>query len=137
MNDIQTKILANAIKLLDAINAQYAIVDPDGKQHGKLELKPKAPKKKRPSYEYGSVAAHVKGYLAKAMINTKIVVPLNGMHKEVVRSAICSYANKLWGNGSYTTHVCTQGIEFTRLDPSIKDIGLSDDPLKELLKGWE
>lgn len=137
MNEIQTKILANAIKLLDAINAQYAIVDPDGKQHGSLELKPKAQKKKRPTYEYGAVSAHVKGYLQNAMVNTKIVVPLNNMHKEVIRSAICSYANKLWGNGSYTTHVTKQGIEFTRLDPSIKNIGLSDDPLKELLKGWE
>lgn len=136
MNDIQTKILANAIKLLDAINAKYAIVDPDGKQHGSLEVVNKK-KKKRPTYEYGTVAAHVKGYMQNALINTKIVVPFNNMHKEVVRSAICSYANKLWGNGSYTTHVTKQGIEFTRLDPSIKNVGLADDPLKELLKGWE
>ena len=52
MEQIKQTTLKKAIVLLNAIGAQYAIIDADGKKHGDLEIVEQ--RKRKPSaYEYG------------------------------------------------------------------------------------
>ncbi len=56
---LHEKALSNAIKLLNAIGAQYAIKDAEGVLHGDLKAVAKQ-KKAPPKYPYGSISTYVR-----------------------------------------------------------------------------
>ena len=76
MNTLHAKALSNAVKLLNAIGAKYAIVDSDGVKHGDLEVITK--KKRAPAkYPYGAIRKHVVPYLSPLQVNQTIRIPLH------------------------------------------------------------
>jgi hypothetical protein len=96
MNTIHEKALTNAIKLLNAIGAKYAIVDSDNKTHGELEVKAKA--KRRPArYPYGVIRKHIKPYLDHIKVNDTARIPVSPYDLETVYGSASSTATVLWG----------------------------------------
>lgn len=100
MNTVHLKALTNAIKLLNAIGAKYAIVDTNGGRHGELEVKAKS--KRAPlKYPYGSLARHIRPYLARCRVNHTIGIPVGQFDIDSVYSSTSSIASKDWGNGNH------------------------------------
>ena len=104
MNNIHAKALTNAIKLLNAIGAKYAIVDSDGRTHGALPVNTK--KKKAPlKYPYGSLANHIRPHLATCNVNQTISIPVGQFDLNAVYGSASSIASKDWGNGCHRISV--------------------------------
>ena len=96
MNNLHAKALSNAIKLLNAIGAKYAIVDADNRTHGELEVKAKA--KRRPAkYPYGVIRQHIAPYLANLKVNETARIPAHPYDLDTVYGSASSNATVLWG----------------------------------------
>jgi len=96
MNTIHEKALSNAIKLLNAIGAKYAIVDSDLKKHGELEVVAK--KKRRPAkYEYGVIRKHIAPYLEPLKVNESTRIPAAPYDLDTVYGSASSTATVMWG----------------------------------------
>ena len=96
MNTIHEKALSNAIKLLNAIGAKYAIVDTDLRKHGDLEVITK--KKRAPAkYPYGVIRKHIKPYLDNLRVNCTARIPVAPYDLDTVYSSASSTATVLWG----------------------------------------
>ena len=100
MNTLHTKALTNAIKLLNAIGAKYAIVDSDNRTHGELEVKAKA-KRKPAKYPYGSLRRHVAPYLASLQVNQPARIPVHPYDLESVYGSSSSAASTMWGHKAH------------------------------------
>ena len=97
---LHEKALSNAIKLLNAIGAQYAIKDADGNTHGDLKAVSKS-KRKPNKYPYGSLANHVKPYIASCAVNQTVTIPIGQFDIDHVYGSTSSIASKEWGNGCH------------------------------------
>jgi len=97
---LHEKALSNAIKLLNAIGAQYAIKDAEGKLHG--DVKAVAKQKKAPSkYPYGSLSTHIRPYIDACAVNQTVTIPIGQYDLDSVYGSASSMATKLWGNGCH------------------------------------
>lgn len=97
---LHAKALTNAIKLLKAIGAQYAIKDAEGNLHGDLTAVRKE-KRKPNKYPYGSLAKHIKPYLDSCEVNQTITIPIGQFDIDSVYGSSSSIATKMWGNGCH------------------------------------
>lgn len=97
---VHKKALENAIKLLKAIGASYAIKDSEGNLHGDLTAVSKK-KKAPPKYPYGSLANHVKPYINSCEVNQTVHIPIGQFDIEAVYGSTSSIASKEWGNGCH------------------------------------
>ena len=97
---LHEKALSNAIKLLNAIGAQYAIKDAEGVVHG--DVKAVSKQKKAPSkYPYGSLSAHVRPYIDACAVNQTVTIPIGQYDLDSVYGSTSSIASKEWGNGCH------------------------------------
>jgi hypothetical protein len=97
---LHEKALSNAIKLLNAIGAQYAIKDAEGNLHG--DVKAVAKQKKAPSkYPYGSISTHVRPYIDACAVNQTVTIPIGQYDLDSVYGSASSIASKEWGNGCH------------------------------------
>ena len=100
MNTVHQKALTNAIKLLNAIGAKYAIVDADLRKHGELEVITK--KKRKPAkYPYGVIRKHVAPYLASVNVNQTVRIPVHPYDLETVYGSASSAASTMWGHKAH------------------------------------
>lgn len=118
MNTVHLKALTNAIKLLNAIGAKYAIVDTNGGRHGELEVVTKS-KRKPLKYPYGSLANHIRPYLLQCGVNQTINIPIGQFDLESVYGSASSLASKDWGNGNHKIGVTSDKkyVVITRTEP--------------------
>jgi hypothetical protein len=94
---LHAKALSNAIKLLNAIGAQYAIKDAEGVVHG--DLKAVSKQKKAPSkYPYGTISTYVKPYIDSCAVNQTVTIPIGQFELNNVYGSASSMATKTWGN---------------------------------------
>ena len=96
MNTIHEKALSNAVKLLNAIGAKYAIVDSDSKKHGDLEVVTKS-KRKPAKYPYGVIRKHIKPYLDHIKVNDTARIPVSPYDLNTVYGSASSTATVMWG----------------------------------------
>ena len=97
---LHEKALSNAIKLLKAIGAEYAIKDAEGKLHGDLKAVSKS--KRAPNkYPYGALANHIRPYLNSCGVNQTVTIPIGQFDIEYVYGSASSIASKDWGNGCH------------------------------------
>lgn len=97
---LHAKALSNAIKLLNAIGAQYAIKDAEGVVHGDLKVVSK--QKKAPSkYPYGSLSTHIRPYIDACAVNQTVTIPIGQYDLDSVYGSASSMATKMWGNGCH------------------------------------
>ena len=140
MKPIEKQIIDKVSAVLNNLGMEWAIKDSDGLVHGNLQVQQPESKKKRrePVYPYGTLKAHLEAQgVPSIAINTHKTISTGGMDAEVVRRAVCSYGSQNWGNGTYKTTLTAdrKGIEITRFDKQTAQF-LKDDPLAEILKGW-
>jgi hypothetical protein len=114
---LHEKALSNAIKLLNAIGAQYAIKDADGNTHGDLKAVSKA--KRQPNkYPYGTLANHIRPYLSSCGVNQTVTIPIGQFDLDSVYGSSSSIATKMWGNGCHKvgTTPDKKGVMVTRTE---------------------
>lgn len=96
MNTVHLKALTNAVKLLNAIGAKYAIIDTNGGRHGELEVVTK--KKRSPAkYPYGVLRQHVAPYLVDLKVNETARIPAAPYDIDTVYGSASSTATTMWG----------------------------------------
>jgi hypothetical protein len=97
---LHEKALSNAIKLLNAIGAQYVIKDAEGVVHG--DLKAVSKQKKAPlKYPYGSLSTHIRPYIDACAVNQTVTIPIGQYDLDSVYGSASSMATKAWGNGCH------------------------------------
>lgn len=114
---LHEKALTNAIKLLNAIGAQYAIKDAEGVVHG--DLKAVSKQKKAPSkYPYGSLAKHIRPYLDSCGVNQTVTIPIGQFDIDHIYGSASSIATKIWGNGCHKVGTTTdkKAVVLTRTE---------------------
>jgi hypothetical protein len=97
---LHEKALSNAIKLLNAIGASYAIKDAEGNLHGDLTSVSKK-KKAPPKYPYGSLSSHIRPYIEACGVNQTVTIPIGAYDLDAIYGSSSSMATKLWGNGCH------------------------------------
>lgn len=114
---LHEKALSNAIKLLNAIGAQYAIKDAEGVVHGDLKAVAKQ-KKAPPKYPYGSISKYVRPYLEACAVNQTVTIPIGQFDIDHVYGSSSSMATKMWGNGCHKvgTTIDKKAVLLTRTE---------------------
>ena len=130
MNALHQKALTNAIKLLNAIGAKYAIVDVDLKKHGDLEVK-RVKNKRRPSkYAHGVIRAHIKPHLDHTKANETARIPVAPYDLATIYRSASATSTTLWGKHSHKvgTSADKKFVLITRTEP----MDNMDDLFKQL-----
>ena len=115
MSGIQNVVLKKAIKFLEALKLNYAIIDPDGNVLGNLEIKRKEKVRK---YKRGLPSQYVRAYLKDLNVGEVVVVPCGQFDKPTVGQACSSMAYNMWGKGSakQTSRNGNNSIEVMRIE---------------------
>jgi hypothetical protein len=107
MLEIQRTTLTKAIKLLNSIGAEYAIIVGEEK-HGALEVVTKKQKtthgKKAFSHLYGRnvLRDYVKPYIDPLKVGDVARIPPGQFMREAIAASAASYAHQLFGRGGHT-----------------------------------
>lgn len=116
MSQIKAKALEQAIKILDALNCQYLIIDGEGKQHGDLVI---APKKKRaePEFPYGEIRQYTLPFIKDLKVGEVVEVDAKNYGLERIRGGICTWFLNKYGPGACTTTIkhSNNSIEVLRI----------------------
>jgi hypothetical protein len=115
MITVQKKAFDNALKLLTQMNCQFLIIDEDGNEYGQLDKKGK--RKRAQKYPYGALANHVRTYINDLEVGQIQLVPFDMFKPNDLQSSASAFADKIWGKGSYHSHVNKTGevLEFVRI----------------------
>ena len=114
--DIKTEAIKKAIRMLDAVKAQYKVISEDGQEFGELEVADSKPKR---SVRHRFFAQT--GYLEKinnmATVDVVSLSPPTDSTCEQMRSAVCGSLNRKYGGGSCITTInkATNQIEVLRI----------------------
>jgi hypothetical protein len=101
MNTLHKRALDNAVKLLNAVGAQYAIIDSDGNKVGDLNVVTKA-KRRKALYPHGAVSKYIKPFIDRARVNYTYEIPVGEFDLATVYRSVSSHASKTWGNGTHS-----------------------------------
>ena len=114
MSNIKQQTLNRAIAMLNAVGAQYAIVDENGELHGDLRV---AESKSEPKYERGERSTWAKEMIGDMSITDVREVPFGKYGKEEARNALSLWAYHYWGRGSVATSLnnSKQVVEVLRI----------------------
>jgi len=121
MNTLHKRAVDNAVKLLNAIGAQYAIIDTDGVKTGNLEVVTKI-KRRKALYPHGEVIKHIKPYIDNIKVNTTVEIPVGKFDLATVYRSVSSNASKLWGTGSHSITTKDGKVLITRHE-KLDDLG--------------
>ena len=113
MNTLHKRAVDNAVKLLNAIGAQYAIIDSDGVKTGNLEVATKI-KRRKALYPHGAVVKHIKPYIDNIKVNTTTEIPVGKFDLATVYRSVSSNASKSWGTGSHSITTKDGNVLITR-----------------------
>lgn len=121
MNTLHKRAVDNAVKLLNAIGAQYAIIDTDGVKTGSLEVVTKI-KRRKALYPHGEVIKHIKPYIDNIKVNTTVEIPVGKFDLATVYRSVSSNASKSWGTGSHSITTKDGKVLITRHE-KLDDLG--------------
>ena len=121
MNTLHKRAVDNAVKLLNAIGAQYAIIDTDGVKTGNLEIVTKI-KRRKALYPHGEVIKHIKPYIDNIKVNTTVEIPVGKFDLATVYRSVSSNASKSWGTGSHSITTKDGKVLITRHE-KLDDLG--------------
>lgn len=102
MEQIKEATLKKAIVLLNAIGAQYAIIDSDGNRHGDLPLA-EIPKRRKNTYPYGTLTNYCVENFKELAIGDVCIFPIGQFEIKEMQRALSSWLCKIYGNGTHTT----------------------------------
>ena len=123
MLELQRNTLTKAIKLLNSIGVEYAIVAGEEK-HGTLEIVKKKQKSKNKSRSYsdkygkGTLRDHVRPYIEPLKVGDVACIPISNFDLTAIATASASYAHQLFGKGGHIgrTDFKNQVFEIMRLE---------------------
>jgi hypothetical protein len=118
MTDVTNIAINKAIKFLEAVHCQYAIVTQDGQTFNNgLEIAVKKARQRAPrKYPYGEVSAYYSALIDfNAPAGSVQVVPCGKYSPEDIRAGISSKLTREWGKETYITHISDAGIEILRI----------------------
>lgn len=117
MKEIQARELQRAIKFIEAVGCEYAVITPDGDLFSNgLEVVEKKERTRAPlRYAYGEIAKFYKPQInLAAEIGDVQEIALGKFSAEDIRGGVCSYLSKEWGKDTYTTNIAEHCIEVLR-----------------------
>ena len=103
MEPILKRELDKAIRVLDLIKCEYAIIDPDGQKYGNLEVAEKKKGKSRLKFPRGVIKEHIEPFIKDLALGEFATVPVDKYGAERVQSAILNYMRGRRGENSATT----------------------------------
>jgi hypothetical protein len=118
MKEIQARELQRAIKFIEAIGCEYAVVTPDGETFANgLEVVEKKERQRAPlRYAYGEIAKFYKPQInTSAEIGEVQEIALGKFSADDIRRGVCSYLSKEWGRDTYTTNIAEHCVEVLRI----------------------
>ncbi len=122
MLEIQRTALTKAIKLLNSIGVEYAILAGEEK-HGTLEIVKKKQKGQKSKsfvskYGRGTLRDHVRPYIQTLKVGEVAYIPVGDFDLPAVAGSAASYAHELFGKGGHTgrTNQDKQVFEILRLE---------------------
>ena len=106
MLEIQRTTLTKAIKLLNSIGVEYAILAGEEK-HGTLEIVKKKQKVKKSKsfvskYGRGILREYVKQYIQPLKVGEVAYIPVGNFDLPAIAGSAASYAHELFGKGGHT-----------------------------------
>jgi hypothetical protein len=102
MELIQEKTLKTALRMLDAIKAEYAIRDVDGGMHGTLTIE--RPKHKRSyAHPYGERSEHARKHVENLGIGQIAYVPCQPYGRNALASTLIPLLIRMYGKEGYKT----------------------------------
>ena len=117
MTVIQTKALKHAVSMLDAINAKYVIVMPDGETVTRGDLKVDTSPKRVLKYPRDELKKYYKSRMDAMAIGDVLDVKLPTKEMAIdVRGAASAYGSSKWGNKSYISAVEGTSVELLRIN---------------------
>ena len=116
MEQIKQTTLKKANALLNAVGAQYAIIDADGEKHGTLEVTEKRKSRKR-LYKHGELTAYCVSNFKELSIGDVFVFPIGSYPIQDMQRTLSSWLCKQYGNSTHTTCMSEdrQSIEVLRV----------------------
>lgn len=104
MSNVKKAALKKAIALLNALQAQYKIILPDGEEHGELVIAQtkKQILNRRP---HGALSNIYIPYLSKLKPGDVCEVPAGEFKAEDMRSSMAGWIVSNWGKGSAITAI--------------------------------
>jgi hypothetical protein len=99
---LQQIALSRALKTLDAIGAQYAVIY-DDETYGTLKLAPLPRQRKdgRTPYKRGTTRAHYWPYIENLQPGDETKIPYLDFDSTVLMSNVCAACTHNWGNKTY------------------------------------
>lgn len=104
MEQVKETALKKAIVLLNAIGAQYAIIDSDGNHHGELQIEKKS-KRSKSKYQWGELTNYCRENFTNLGIGDVLIFPVDKYPIADMQRTLSSWICKNYGNGSHTTCV--------------------------------
>jgi len=116
MEAVKREALGRALKILDALECEYAVIDQDGMKHGELEvLLQKENNRAVPRFPRGELVEYITGFLASLKPGATTVVPFDKYTIDEIRGSITPYCTKHFGRGNYITTRVGDSIEVLRV----------------------
>jgi hypothetical protein len=116
MEQIKQTTLKKAIVLLNAIGAQYAIIDTDGEKHGNLEVIEQR-KRRKGLYKHGELTAYCMSNFKELAVGDVLIFPIGPYPIKDMQRTLSSWICKQYGNSTHTTCMSEdrQSIEVLRV----------------------
>ena len=102
MNKIAQNTLKKALMMLNAVKAEYLVIDSDGKQYGTLQLNDSR-KRKRGPYPWGQITAHCRSHIKTVKVGESFDVPVGEYTPQQIQKLTVSLICKQFGKSAYTT----------------------------------
>jgi hypothetical protein len=115
MLEILQRDLTKAIRLLESMDFQFAIIDADGNVHGTLKVAELKQKRRKGLYEKGELSNYIAPRIKNLNEKEFTLLPYDKFERNIFQRAACSIANKMYGKGNFTTHMTPDGLQFIRL----------------------
>ena len=116
--DVETKAVAKALQVLDAVGAKYKIILKDGTQKGDLQMTVPVPeekaRKRTYTLAYGTYSQLIKPHLSPLEVGQVAQIPIKPYNGQRLRSAASAVACHLWGAGSHISSITKAHVEILR-----------------------
>lgn len=120
--------LNKALKMLDAVQANYKVVLPDGREFGALPMKHTGAMRRNPSTagkriakahaegrEWGDFANYIKPKLEGVKPGEVVIIPKDKYDLTMLSKNVSNYAGLVWGRGTFKSLKGDTGVEVLRI----------------------
>lgn len=115
---VHRNAIDRAIKVIAAAGCRFKVIEPDGSEHGELQVIPPKQGKRVFRHPHGTMHRHYLPHMRDVQPNDAALVPFGPFveqaDRESLRSSLCAWASSHWGNDTYETHMSAAGVEVFR-----------------------